>query len=155
MHYEGRWQYSVDDGSIRSRTVNLTISSRRGGGARMRRRLLFLIHFCCPAASPINQSGSRGQTGNESAHSPSAFWLYVCVCGRWRNEQEWCTYMWQRQRERVFKGERVKPWQHAGKGAGLMRVAWKWPLLHVCAVHQHLCLQWRLLLARSKTSHPG
>lgn len=45
----------------------------------MRRRLLFLIHFSCPAASPINQSGSRGQTGNESAHSPSTIRVYVCV----------------------------------------------------------------------------
>lgn len=64
------------NGSIRQRIANVTTSSRHGGGS-MRYRLLFLTHFCCPATSPINQSGSQGQTGNESAYSLSAVWFCV------------------------------------------------------------------------------
>lgn len=81
LHYQGKQYHSINDGSISLKTVHLTIPSRCEGGS-MRRRLLFLIHVCCPAASPINQSGSRGQTGNESVHCLSAAWLcVVCVGG--------------------------------------------------------------------------
>lgn len=110
LHYQGKWYHSINDGSISLKIVHLTISSRCEGGS-MCRRLLFLIHFCCPAASPINQSGSRGQTGNESAHSLSAAWLCVWVGGVWVRDGAgavMCAYMRRRQSECVFKGGCVK-----------------------------------------------
>lgn len=72
--------------SISPRTANLTISSRRGGGS-VPHHLLFLTHFCCPAASPINQSGSEARRGM-SLSIPLVLLDCVCVCV-FRQETKW------------------------------------------------------------------
>lgn len=52
----------------------------------MRRHLLFLAHFCCPAASPINQSSPEARQGM-SLPVPLALLDSMCVfvagIGQW------------------------------------------------------------------------